>query len=329
MQFGHAAGLPAAGFPYLRLVIRPTQLVIEAMLPLLRIIPIGGVGAAVLILVLALSPPREPRHGVSPEMVLARGPLIDRSEHPEWPQFLILTAFRRAGELLKLRDLPDTPTVTDPIVLPRERPAIALTPPPSAPPPDSGVESAAKALDVARREDLAPPAPPATTDIVRAPAADTAAPAAPAATDTRVAVLPQERPAIEPDRDTTTGSISASNDTTTIPVDIGETSSTELPIVLPPERPPVLRVIERSSHLAPRKRAPRRARTAARPAKRSNVQPASEVNLFEALFDNSKTGQTGKVSQRAAAAPAAPKGKAASTDNPPYPPVVTYPFSAK
>ncbi|HXD46100.1 MAG TPA: hypothetical protein VN655_13300 [Pseudolabrys sp.] len=295
------------------------------MLPLLRIIPIGGVGAAVLILVLALTPPREPRNGVSPEMVLARGPLIDRNEHPEWPQFLIQTAFRRAGELLKLRDLPDTPTLTEPIVLPRQRPVIAAVPPPPAPPPDSGVESAAKALDVARRDD--PATAPATTDIVKAPVPDTAAapvpPPAPPAPEMKVAVLPQERPAVEPDRDVT-GSIGAGSDAT-IPVDIGEMSSNELPIVLPRERPPILRVMERerSSHLAPHKRKPRRIRTAAKPANPANVQPASEINLFEALFDNSKT------SQRAAAAPAAKRGKAASADNPSYPPVVTYPFNAK
>jgi hypothetical protein len=97
-----------------------------------------------------------------------------------------------------------------------------------------------------------------------------------------------------------------------------------LPIVLPPERPPILRIIERErdSHLAPRKRATRRARAVAKP-RPSNVQPASEVNLFEALFD------AGKSSQRAPAATTRRSGVARTPDNPPYPPIVTYPFGAK
>ena len=101
------------------------------MLPILRIIPVGGVCLAVLILLLAISPPRETRRGASPEMVLARGPLIDRRQHPEWPQFLMQAAFRRAGEVLSLRDLPDTPTRIAPVALPPERPVIAAAPAPS------------------------------------------------------------------------------------------------------------------------------------------------------------------------------------------------------
>ncbi|HEY5279005.1 MAG TPA: hypothetical protein VIJ67_04565 [Pseudolabrys sp.] len=321
------------------------------MLPWLRIIPIGGAGAAVLILVLALSPPREPRHGVSPEMALARGPLMDKSEHPEWPQLLMQAAFRRAGEILRLRDLPDTPTLMAPVMLPHERAVIAAAPP-APPPPDSGVESAAKALDVAKKADApAPsaldaqpmktaklanvddvkaatdavkPTAPTAIDIVKTPAAEPAP--EPAAAEMKVAVLPQERPATDPDPDAT-GSIGDGDDAT-IPVDIGEMSSNELPIVLPRERPPIMRIIkrERSSYLAPRKRAPRRVRVAvrrAKAAKPSNVQPASEVNLFEALFDN------GKGNQRVPAGPTQKRATAGGSRNPAYPPIVTYPVTTK
>jgi hypothetical protein len=45
---------------------------------------------------------------------LARGPLLDRETHLEWRQLLIRAAFKRAGELERLREIPDTPAANRP-----------------------------------------------------------------------------------------------------------------------------------------------------------------------------------------------------------------------
>jgi hypothetical protein len=85
----------------------------ESMLPILRILPVGGVFLAIMLLVLALRAPEGPPSRLMLSMAPMRGALIDRGEHPEWPQFLMLAAIRRADELNRLRDLPDTPARTD------------------------------------------------------------------------------------------------------------------------------------------------------------------------------------------------------------------------
>jgi hypothetical protein len=341
------------------------------MLPILRVIPLGGVCVAVLIVLLAISPPRQSQRDVSPELVLARGPLMDRREHPEWPQFLIQAAYRRAGEILKLRDLPDAPTRVAPVPLPPTPPMVAPTPSAAAPAEAAttsddlmakatgDVESPTRTATLpSAADDVKAPAPampalaetvspqagaanpelpllePAAAAMPNAEAApiavaqpDDAAPrplptAVPADTSTKLAGLPIERDALDPDRDEVTGTISASNEAT-IPVDIGETSSTELPVALPPERPPILRMIDRERS-SQRRQTPRRGKPSARSNTPSNEQRASQINLFEALFETASNDALGT-----AASPRGKIGKSGILVMPAYPPVVTYPFVTK
>jgi hypothetical protein len=79
------------------------------MVPILRLISVGGVSLAIAILVLALSPPGGSHLHLTRTMMPTRGPLIARADHPEWRQLLINAALRRADELSQLRQLPDTP----------------------------------------------------------------------------------------------------------------------------------------------------------------------------------------------------------------------------
>jgi len=66
------------------------------MLPILRILPVGGVFLAIMLLVLGLNPPAGPQARLTSIGAPVRGAMIDRKEHPEWPQFLMLAAIQRA-----------------------------------------------------------------------------------------------------------------------------------------------------------------------------------------------------------------------------------------
>lgn len=189
------------------------------MLPNPRLVLVGGVLIAIVILMLDLVTARP---GAQREAVErpARGALMVREDHPEWRQFLILAAVRRAGELARLRELPDSPPQ-----LPDAED-------------DDGLRVAALA---------APPS----------------------------------------DADDVTGSIAGSS-RMALPVDIGETSSTELPLRAVPEQPPVVMPKQAKPAHSSELGGPRRAR-AKPPAK-----PA-EPDLFTRLFGASQSApQAGK-----------------------------------
>ena len=78
------------------------------MLPIFRILPVGGVLLAITLLALALNPPASMHAHLTPGVVPMRGAMTEQSAHPEWRQFLLLAAIRRTDELNRLRELPDT-----------------------------------------------------------------------------------------------------------------------------------------------------------------------------------------------------------------------------
>lgn len=188
------------------------------MLPILRILPVGGVLLAIMILVLAVNPPGGSHPSLPPAVMAARGALLQIGNHPEWRHFLILAATRRADELKRLRELPDTP--------------------------------------------------------VRAESVQ----AAP-----RVAGLPAERSDADPDD--RTGTITEVPGVT-IPIEIGETSSTELPVAKSEEKPSLIKKPERvKPQNESRNNSARRARRAKSPAK---TAPAAQLNFLDTLFSGQR-----------------------------------------
>ena len=189
------------------------------MLPILRILPVGGVFLAILLLILALNPPASMHSQLTSNVMPMRGAMIARSEHPEWRQFLILSAIRRADELSRLRELPNTPARTEPVL----------------------------------------PAP-------------------------KIASVPIERSDTDPDVDDETGSI-LQPPPATIPIDIGESSSIELPLAEPEEQPPVIRTPQLRSRNESRLKGISRVRRA-----RALVKPKApaQFDLFKAMFGEQK-----------------------------------------
>jgi len=219
------------------------------MLPIFRIVSVGGVLLAIVILLLALSPPGDARVHLARVGAPARGPLIDRNEHPEWRQFLILAALQRADEMARLRDLPDAPV---------------------------------------REEVIAPPAIIAPAPIEAAPPSPKSENAAPAA----VAALPaQPKKALADDE--ATGAFAAQPPDGDIPMEIGETSSTELPVMPHEEAPPVSKIRAQQNHQSQRmpprpvyqaRRVVTAVRTRPKPA------PPPQYDIFQALFGHDNSG---------------------------------------
>lgn len=150
------------------------------MLPILRMISVGGVFLAIAILGLALMPPGRPHAQFAMDDTVARGALVDRRAHPEWRQFLIHSALRRADEIERLRDLPTN-------------------------------------LPTFPSEDLPAAAPEPNSQVAGLPAA-------------RHDSVPED----------VTGSVNVAPAATMV-IDIGETSSLELPVAPVEEKPPVAR----------------------------------------------------------------------------------------
>jgi hypothetical protein len=248
------------------------------MLPILRILPVGGVFLAITILVLALSPPGGTRRELPAGVLLARGALMKQDEHPEWRQLLLLAAFQRADELSRLRELPDTPVRSD-----------------SGPPAATTSVEAVTANPMGKVEDNGevkveiPVADKVPTDADKAPE--------------KVAGLPATRNEAEPDPEDITGTI-PDLPIATMPLEIGETSSTELFVVPHEEKPPVIKLPPKRAQKPPvrKPKAVHRIRRAKSPAKPAAAKPrvaartikpqtAAQPNFFEAIFGTPQSQQ--------------------------------------
>jgi hypothetical protein len=192
------------------------------VLPILRTTLLGSVVATLALL--AGFAAREPaRPHVARVAAPARGPLIEAAEHPEWKQFLVLAAYRRADELERLRDLPVTPMIV--------------------------IEEAAPATDA-----VPDPAP-------------------------AVAAL---TPKVDAESEEITGAIEEQPSGIAMPMELGEASTTELPLsdkeLIPPTRQPEsLKRQNQSERKPPAKRA---ARLKSKPP----AKPPAEPDLLTRIF---------------------------------------------
>ncbi|MFA6264374.1 MAG: hypothetical protein WC670_01485 [Pseudolabrys sp.] len=232
---------------------------------------------------------------------------MDTRQHPEWRQFLIRAALKRAGELERLRDLP----AGAPVVVPAEAPDRL--------PLQSG---------------LSDQGPGAAT----APATDGHSQGSGVVPkdDMKTAGLPSLHIDADADAEDITGSIN-DNPGATMPMDIGETSSTELPIAPADETPPVTNmpmlqtpevqtpdvnieppsrpaITEEIKRPAPRRIVHKRwrSRPAPPPAEPARAPMPPPFNILEAIFRGLADPQ-GRIAPTAKAVAAPPAGKTSAT----------------
>src|SRR5512139_2589270 len=98
------------------------------MLPIFRIISVGGVSLAISILALALFPPGGTHLLLGRHDKVARGAMMEPGQHPEWRQFMIQAALRRADELERLRSLRSDPVRVPEAAVPADDKAATVAP---------------------------------------------------------------------------------------------------------------------------------------------------------------------------------------------------------
>lgn len=281
------------------------------MLPIFRIIPVGGVFLAVAILLLALYPPRGTAP-VSPALLAARGPLIDRDEHPELEQFLIMAALDRADAVDRLRVIPEThippapPARTPQAGLSLLMPAPeALSQPQAAPVVAHAPETEAlmEANAEAEPKEHAAENSAANGEITSAPIAAPAGKNAPAASPATSAgdkpppVAVAALPTHQGQNDHSAAIIEENKSARQ--TDTGEAAVFTLPIALPQGRPLALRKLDQlrahDARLKPRRQAKPRhkpVRNARHATRNATTQPreikppdtANSLDLFTAIF---------------------------------------------
>lgn len=232
------------------------------MLPLLRVMLLGCVLIATLGLAAGFKIAAAPEPNFARLERPARGALLDPDQHPEWKQFVVQAAYRRAEELNRLRVLHDRPAAMPPVVT---------------------------------------------------------APAAPPSDDIQTAGLPTTDAEAKPDEeDDVTGSTVERTLNDVIPIEIGETSSTELPLGPPPatiapEQPKRLQLPDESS-TAPQ--AVPDAATAVEAKPETGTTTATTAPEAKPAVETKAAADTKPVAAKPAAAPPAKPRRAAEHRKP-------------